>query len=67
MSLLRTAIRELVALFVDDGDFALALGGVVALAVLLAAVGAPPAATGAMLFFGCLLALAWSVLGTRRK
>ena len=49
-----TVIRELIGLFVDDGALAIAILGVVAFAVLVAAaVPGMPLAAGAILLLGC--------------
>jgi uncharacterized membrane protein YdjX (TVP38/TMEM64 family) len=55
MKMLLDILRELAALFVDDGSLALAIIGVIMLAAIFAALmpGAPLVA-GAILLFGCL-------------
>lgn len=60
-------VRELVALFVDDGSLAVAILGVVALAVFCAGVDAPVPVTGGILALGCLVALVWNVLTAKKK
>ena len=67
MNIFRTAIGELVGLFVDDGKLACAIVGIVVLAVMFAGVDAPMPVTGGILFLGCLLILAWSVLSAKKK
>jgi hypothetical protein len=58
--------HELVGLFIEDGSLALAILGVVAAAVIVAAFGATLAA-GLLLLVGCLAVLAENVLRARRK
>ncbi len=55
MRALAGILKELAALFVDDGALALAILGIIVLAAILATLmpGAPVAA-GAVLLFGCL-------------
>ncbi len=55
MTALAGILKELAALFVDDGALALAILGIIVLAAILATLmpGAPVAA-GAVLLFGCL-------------
>jgi hypothetical protein len=67
MNVFRTAIHELVGLFVDDGNLAVAIVGIVVLAVMSAGVDAPLPVTGGILFFGCLVVLIWSVLSAKEK
>ncbi len=68
MKLIREIAAELLGLVVDDGNFALYILGVVLIAALLAfGVHAPPLVTGAVLFLGCLAALAESTLRAARK
>ena len=62
MTLVRTIVRELIGLFVDDGHFALTIVGVVLIAIAGAGVGAPKPMTGGTLIVGCVCVLAWSVL-----
>jgi len=57
--------HELVGLFIEDGSLALAIVGVVAAAVIAAALGAN-AAAGLLLLAGCLAVLAENVLRARR-
>jgi hypothetical protein len=58
--------HELVGLFIEDGSLALAIVGVVAAAVIAAALGAKVVA-GVLLSAGCLAVLAENVLRARRK
>jgi hypothetical protein len=58
--------HELVGLFIEDGSLALAIVGVVAAAVIAAALGAEVVA-GVLLPAGCLAVLAENVLRARRK
>lgn len=67
MNVLVLVMRELVGLFIDDGSLVIAIGVVVALAVMSAGVDAPPFVTGGVLFFGCLIALLENVSRTARK
>lgn len=67
MNLLRDILRELFGLFVDDGSLALAIVGIVVLALMLSGLDAPPLVTGGTLVIGCLGALAYSVLSMRRR
>jgi hypothetical protein len=67
MNVFRIAIRELVGLFVDDGSLAVAIIGIVVLAVMSAGVDAPLPVTGGILFLGCLMVLVWSVLSAKKK
>jgi len=68
MKLLLGALRELIGLFVDDGALALAIVAIIALAGVVAAVmPAVPAASGAILLFGCLAVLFANVMQARRK
>ena len=66
MSALAGIWHELVGLFIEDGSLALAILGVVAAAVIVAALGATLAA-GLLLLVGCLAVLAENVLRARRK
>jgi hypothetical protein len=68
MTALRALIHELIGLFVDDGALALAIGGVVALAGLVAWLGsAAPWLSGGILLFGCLAALVVNVLTAKPR
>ncbi|MBN9085964.1 MAG: hypothetical protein J0J01_03560 [Reyranella sp.] len=67
MNLFRDIVHELFGLFVDDGNLALAIVAIVVLAGMFAGVDAPTPVTGGILFFGCLLVLAWSVLGVKKN
>lgn len=64
MTLIRTIVRELIGLFVDDGNFALAIVGIVLFAIACAGVNAPIPVTGGSLIVGCIGVLVWSVLTT---
>jgi hypothetical protein len=64
---LATIAREVVGLFVDDGSLALAILGLVALAIAAAALGAPRDAVGVLLIGGSLAVLAENILRVRRK
>jgi hypothetical protein len=56
-------LRELVGMFIDDGYFAIALLGLVALASTLAyGLAAPSILAGGVLFLGCLIVLVESAL-----
>ena len=62
MTALTNVLRELAGLFVDDGAFALTIIAVVVSAGLVAIlIPNVPSAAGAILLFGCLAALVWSV------
>ena len=68
MTALGLALKELVGLFIDDGNlaiFALILIGAVTALVKLA--GLPPLWGGALLLLGCLAILAESVLRATRS
>lgn len=67
MTLVKAIIRELIGLFVDDGNFAVAIVGIVLLAVGSAGVDAPMSVTGGTLIVGCIGVLAWSVLVASHK
>ena len=55
MKTLINIFRELAGLFIDDGSLALAVGAVVVLAAIVAAVApAVPIAAGVVLLVGCL-------------
>ena len=58
-------LREVLGLFVEDGALALAIIAVVALAGLSVLV--IPAATGAILLFGCLGVLLVNVMRAQRR
>jgi len=61
MRTLVNVFRELAGLFIDDGLFALAIGVVVVLAAIVAAIApAVPIAAGAVLLVGCLGVLLYS-------
>ena len=65
MKTLVNIFRELAGLFIDDGLFALAIGVVVVLAVIVAAVApAVPIAAGVVLLVGCLGVLLGNVTST---
>jgi hypothetical protein len=60
--------RELTGLFVDDGLLALAIGTVVALAAIVAAITpAVPIAPGVVLLGGCLSALVGNVVRAGKR
>ncbi len=67
MTVVKAAIWALRSLFVDDGNFALAIMGIVGLAVAFAGVDAPILVTGGILVFGSLGVLGWSVLTASHK
>jgi hypothetical protein len=67
MNALRSIIRELAGLFVDDKFLAAGILSVAAASWLLKASGAGTSASGALLFFGCLAVLVASALGERRS
>jgi hypothetical protein len=67
MSILRLVLRELAGMFVDDGNLAISIIGVVAVTAMSAAVTAPLPVTGGVLFVGCVLALIMNVIGTMRR
>jgi hypothetical protein len=61
-------LRELVGMFIDDDDFAMALLGIVALASALAyALAAPSVVVGGVLLLATLVVLIESVLRASRK
>lgn len=65
MNLPNAIFKELLGLFVDDGNLAAqALVLVLAIAVLVKGLGLPPLAGGGLILVGCLLILAFSL---RRK
>lgn len=62
MTALTNVLRELAGLFVDDGALALTIIAIVALAGMVAMLMPEvPLAAGAVLLFGSLAALLWSV------
>jgi hypothetical protein len=68
MNILRTAMQELIGMFIDDG--ALALFSVVLIGVIAAAVefaGLSGFAGGVLLLVGCILILAESTYRAARK
>ena len=65
MKTLINIFRELTGLFIDDGLFALAIGVVVVLAAIVAAIAPPvPIAAGVVLLVGCLGVLLGNVTST---
>lgn len=63
MSILRTAISELIGMFIDDGSLAtLCLILVAAVAGAVELLGLPPLLGGVLLLVGCLAILVHSVL-----
>jgi hypothetical protein len=65
MSLVNSIFKELLSLFVDDGNLALhVLALVLVVAVLVKGLGLPPLAGGGLVLAGCLVILAFSL---RRK
>jgi hypothetical protein len=64
---LASIAREVVGLFVEDGSLALAILGLVALAIAAAALGAPREAVGVLLIVGSLAVLTENILRARRK
>lgn len=67
MSVLRLVLRELAGMFVDDGNLAISIIGVVAVTAMSAAVTAPLPVTGGVLLVGCVLVLIINVVGTKRR
>lgn len=67
MRALGTILREVAGLFVDDGRLALAVLGVVALAVIVALGLGASLAAGGVLLFGCLGVLAANVIAAARR
>jgi len=68
MKTLINIFRELTGLFIDDGLFALAIGVVVVLAAIVAAIApAVPIAAGVVLLAGCLGVLLGNVTSTRTR
>jgi len=67
MNALAAVAREIVGLFVEDGSLALAILGLVALAVAAAALGAPRAAVGVLLILGSLAVQGENILRAGRK
>ena len=67
MKTLISIFRELAGLFIDDGLFALAIGVVVVLAAIVAAIApAVPIAAGVVLLAGCLGVLLGNVTSNGR-
>jgi hypothetical protein len=68
MTALTKALHELAGLFVDDGALALSIIVVVVLAAIVSILMPDvPLATGAILLFGCLVALISSVARAERR
>ena len=68
MNIIRTAITELVRLFIDDGALALfTLGLIAAVTVAIKLFEIPPLIGGMALFLGFIVILAESVLRFSRK
>jgi hypothetical protein len=68
MNLAIRFVRQVFALFVDDGSLAIAILIVVALAAIsTSALGLPPAVAGGALLTGCILALLENVLRAARR
>lgn len=67
MNALAAVAREVAGLFVEDGSLALAILGLVALAIAAAGLGAPHAAVGGLLVVGSLAVLAENILRARRN
>jgi hypothetical protein len=67
MNALATLMREVIGLFVEDGSLALAIVAVVAAAIVLAGLGAPPAVIGFLLLAGSAGVLVENVLRAARK
>jgi hypothetical protein len=68
MTALTNVLRELAGLFVDDGALALTIIAIVALAGMVTMLMPElPLAAGAVLLFGCLAALLWSVARADRR
>jgi hypothetical protein len=67
MSALRSILKELAGLFVDDRFLAAGILAVAALSWLLQTTGAGSAVSGTVLLLGCLGVLVASALGGRRK
>ncbi len=68
MKTLINIFRELAGLFIDDGSLALAVGAVVVLAAIVAAIApAVPIAAGIVLLAGCLGALVGNVIRAGRR
>jgi hypothetical protein len=68
MNILRTALQELIGMFIDDGAlalFSIVLVGVIAAAVELA--GLPGFAGGILLLVGCIVILAESTYRAARR
>jgi hypothetical protein len=68
MKTLINILRELAGLFIDDGLLALAIGVVVVLAAIVAAIApAVPIAAGIVLLVGCLGALVGNVMRAGKR
>ncbi len=68
MKTLINIFRELAGLFIDDGSLALAVGAVVVLAAIVAAIApAVPIAAGIVLLAGCLGALVGNVIRAGKR
>jgi hypothetical protein len=68
MIILADGLRELLALFVDDGALALAVVAIVALAAIVAALMPTlPLAAGTVLLLGCLGALLLNAVRAGRR
>jgi hypothetical protein len=68
MKTLINILRELAGLFIDDGLLALAIGVVVVLAAIVAAIApAVPIAAGMVLLVGCLGVLFSNVMAAGRR
>ncbi len=68
MSWMKTAVAELLGLFVDDGIFALAvLAWILGVGLLLPHLGLPPGLGGPLLAIGLAAALLASVLRAARR
>ncbi len=68
MSLLNTALRELIGLFIDDGWLAAAIIGVVAVAAVIATlIPGGALAAGAILLCGLLAVLLVNTLAAARR
>ena len=66
MSALGGIPHEILGLFIEDGSLALAIGAVVAAAMIAAALQVP-AVAGFLLFVGCLAVLTENVLRARHN
>jgi hypothetical protein len=67
MKLITAIVQEVIGLFVEDGSLALAILALVATAMIVAVLGAPPAIVGILLLLGSLGVLAENVLRAARK